>query len=93
MHKTPSQIARSLRALRNAQRLGLLRGVRILPGREACEAVVAQFGTEYSTKNLPSLPLALCTRDQCDCKYVPVGSDKFRRLNVIEKPPSKFSRD
>ena len=31
MHKNPSQIARALRALRNSQRSGLLRGVRILP--------------------------------------------------------------
>ena len=32
MHKMPAQIARSLRAFRNAQRLGLLHGVHIAPG-------------------------------------------------------------
>jgi hypothetical protein len=93
MHKTPSQIARSLHALRNAQRLGLLRGVRILPGRDACEAVVAQFGIDYSDGNAPSLPLAQCTRDHCNCRYILVGSDKFRQLNVTRKPSSKLSHD
>ena len=62
MRKTPSQIARSLRALKNAQRLGLLRGVRILPGRNACEAAVAQFGVDYSGNAVPHLPLAECTQ-------------------------------
>ena len=41
----PKQIARSLRALRNADRLGLVHGVRILPGLNACEAVVKQFAS------------------------------------------------
>ncbi len=89
MRKTPSQIARSLRALKNAQRLGLLRGVRILPGRNACEAAVAQFGVDYSGNAVPHLPLAECTRDLCECKYVPVGSDQFRRVYATAKSSSK----
>jgi hypothetical protein len=86
MHRSPSQIARALRALRNAHRLGLLRGVRILPGRDACEAVLAQFGNEYPGNTLPHLPLPQCTRDRCECKYVPIGSKKFRRLRATGKP-------
>lgn len=89
MRKTPSQIARALRTLKNAQRLELLRGVRILPGRDACEAVLAQFGVEYSGNTVPHLPLAQCTRDRCECKYVPIGSDKLRRLDATEKSSSK----
>ena len=89
MPKSPSQIARSLRALRNADRLGLVRGVRILPGPNACEAVVKQFASEYPANAMPSLPLPQCTSDRCQCKYVPVGSEKFRRLCAAEKLPSK----
>ena len=89
MPKSPSQIARSLRALHNADRLGLVRGVRILPGPNACEAVVKQFASEYPANAMPSLPLPQCTNDRCQCKYVPIGSEKFRRLCATEKPPLK----
>jgi hypothetical protein len=82
MHKSPSQIARSLRSLQNAHRLGLLRGVRILPGRNACEAVLEQFGREYLGNTVPHLPLPQCTGGSCECKYVPIGSQKFRRLRA-----------
>ena len=87
MPKSPSQIARSLRALHNADRL--VRGVRILPGPNACEAVVKQFASEYPANAMPSLSLPQCTGDRCQCKYVPIGSEKFRRLCATEKPPSK----
>ena len=89
MRKTPSQVARSLRALKNAQRLGLLRGVRVLPGRNACDAALAQFGVNYSGNTVPHLPLAQCTRDHCECKYVAVGSDQLRALDATGKSPSK----
>jgi hypothetical protein len=46
MHKTPSQIARWLRALQNARKLGLLRSVRIEPGPGACEAAQSQRGID-----------------------------------------------
>jgi hypothetical protein len=82
MHKTPSQIARSLRGLRNAQNLGLLRSVRIEPGRDACETVVAQFGTDYSGNAVPSLPLTQCNRSSCECNYVPIATVKLRRPNA-----------
>jgi hypothetical protein len=88
MHKTPSQIARALRALRNAHRLGLLRRVSVLPGRDACEAALAQFGSEYPGNELPDFPLPQCTRDHCECKFVPVASDKFHRLDAAGKPSS-----
>ena len=86
MHKAPKQIARSLRAFRNAHRLGLVRGVRVLPGREACEEVLKQFGSEYPTDSVPCLPLAQCSLAQCQCKYVPVGTEKFRRLHATGMP-------
>ena len=91
MHKNPLQIARALRALRNSQRLGLLRGVRILPGREACASVLAQFGVEYSGNSVPYLPLGQCTHDRCECEYVPIGSDKLRQLNSTEKSSPSLS--
>jgi len=88
IHNSPRQIAQALRALRNAHKLGLLRAVRILPGPKPCEAVVAQFGTEYPGNKVPRLPLRRCTRNRCDCKYVPIGSEKFHRLRTTKKPSS-----
>jgi hypothetical protein len=89
MHKTPKQIARSLRAFRNAHRLGLLRSVRISPGPDACEAARSLYGVEYLGIVVPRLPLAQCTRDHCECQYVPNGSEKLRRLRATGKPLSK----
>jgi hypothetical protein len=89
MHKTPAQIARSLRAFRNAHRLGLLRRVRILPGPGACEAARSQDGVEYMGNVVPLLPLAGCTRGHCNCKYVPSGSERLHRLVGTEKPRPK----
>src|ERR1041385_5708412 len=62
MHKTPSQIARSLRAFQKAQKLGLLRSVRIAAGPNACKAAQSQRGIEYLGGTVPSLPLAGCRR-------------------------------
>jgi hypothetical protein len=39
MHKTPKDIARSLRAFKRAHKLGLLHHVGIVPGAAACEVV------------------------------------------------------
>ncbi len=91
MHKTPAQIARSLRAFRNAHRLGLLRSVRILPGPDACEAARSQDGVEYLGNVVPRLPLAQCTLGHCDCKYAPLGSERLRRPGGAEpaRPKSK----
>ena len=90
MHKAPSQIARSLRAFRNAHRLGLLRSVRISPGAHACEAARSQQGIEYMGDIVPRLPLAECTRGLCNCKYAPLGSSRMHRLIASDKPrPSK----
>ena len=85
MHKTPIQIARSLRAFRNAQRLGLLSHVRISPARGACEAAHMLRVIKYPGSAVPRLPLAQCTSDECECKYAPVGSDKLRRLYAPRK--------
>jgi hypothetical protein len=87
MHKTPAQIARSLRAFRNAYRLALLQSVRIAPGPNACEA--ARKGTNYRGNAVPRLPLAECTCDHCECKYLPIGSDRLRSLYASEKRQSK----
>ena len=90
MHKSPKQIARSLRAFRNAYRLGWLRSVRILPGPDACEVSRSQYGIEYLGNFVPRLPLAQCTRNHCECEYVPAGSEKLRRLYATGKPSSKL---
>src|SRR5262245_21259439 len=86
MHKTPKDIARSLRAFRNAHRLGLLRCVRISPGEHACEAARAQDRMEYLGNAVPSLPLAQCARSPCECDYLPVGSEKLKQLNANRRP-------
>jgi hypothetical protein len=39
MHKTPKDIARSLRAFKRPHKLGLLHHVGIVPGAAACEVV------------------------------------------------------
>jgi hypothetical protein len=50
-----------------------------LPGRNACEAVLKQFGGECSVNTVPHLPLPQCTHDRCQCKFVPMGHEKFCR--------------
>ena len=92
MHKSPSQIANSLRAFRNAHRLGLLRGVRILPGPNPCEAVVGQFGMEYPGNTVPRLPLRRCTGNRCECNYVAIGSEKFHRLPATKRTAGNLRR-
>jgi hypothetical protein len=82
MHKIPKDIARSLRAIRRAHRLGLLRCVRISPGEHACEAAVAQRKMEYLGNALPRLPLAQCTQARCECNYVPTGTKKLQQMNA-----------
>jgi hypothetical protein len=91
MHKTPKDIARSLRAFRNAHRLGLLRCVRILPGKHACEAALAQDKMEYLGNAVPRLPLAQCTRAYCECDYVPTGTEKLQRMDANR--PKERSRE
>jgi len=93
MYKTPDQIARSLRAFRNFHRLGLVRYVHILPGRISCEAARSQHGVEYLGNAVPPLPLARCTHNHCECKYMPVGSDKLRQLYGTEQRMQKPGRE
>lgn len=92
MHKTPAQIARALRALHKARKLGLLRSVRIAPGPDACEVARSQRDIEYLGDTVPSLPLAGCTKTSCDCEYLPFGSKLLRRLNVNQKPSPERKR-
>ena len=92
MHKSPPQITRLLRAFRQAHRFGLLRGVRILPGPIPCAGVIGQFGGEYPGNKVPRLPLRRCTRNRCECKYVAIGSEKFRRLPTTEPTPENLRR-
>lgn len=82
MHKAPKDIARSLRAFRNAHRLGLLRCVHVLPDECACEAARLQDKMEYLGNAVPYLPLAQCTQARCGCDYFPVGTEKLRRMNA-----------
>jgi hypothetical protein len=89
MHKSPKDIARSLRAFKNARMLGLLRGVRIVPGLECCEAARAQKKVEYLGSTAPQLALAECTREFCACEYQPCGSELLQRLNVLRRQPAK----
>jgi hypothetical protein len=93
MHKIPKDIARSLRAIRSAHRLGLLRCVRISPGEHVCEAAVAQRKMEYLGNAVPRLPLVQCTRARCECDYVPTGTRKLRRMNAnkLEKPAREMT--
>jgi hypothetical protein len=91
MHKTPRQIARSLRGFRNAHRLGLLRSVCISPGPDACKAAQSQSGVEHPGNVVPRLPLADCTHERCECRYVPNGNEKLRELHITGTPPSKLS--
>jgi hypothetical protein len=89
MHKSPKEIARSLRAFRNAHRLNLLRCVRIAPGDAACDVARSQAGTEYLGDVVPRLPLAQCTRARCECNYEPVGSGRLDQLNANRKSSAK----
>ena len=66
-------------------RAGLLRGVFILPGRDACAAAVEQFSAIYTGETVPPLPLAQCTCDHCECNYLPIGNGESDRLDLSEK--------
>jgi len=90
MHEFPVQIARALRALRNAHRLGLLRGVRITAGAQACDAARSQHGTQYAGDAVPHLPLTGCTIARCSCKYSPIGSDQLRSSMLAESQRARL---
>jgi hypothetical protein len=90
IHKSPKDIARSLRAFKNARKLGLLRGVRIVPGPVSCEAARARQNIEYLGSTVPQLALAECTREFCVCEYQPCGSELLQRLNVAGRQPAKI---
>ena len=79
MHKTPKDIARSLRAFKRAYKLGLLHHVCVIPGASACDAARSQRGVSYICNAVPRLPLGGCTREQCDCDYAPVARGRAYR--------------
>ena len=90
MAKTPREIARVLRAFRNAHRLGLLRHVCIVPGTNACEATLAQKKQKYAGNAVPRLPLPDCRSADCRCDYLPVGSGKLHNLDA-NVPPRRMN--
>ncbi len=79
MHKTPKQIARSLRAFKRAHKLGLLHHVYVIPGASACDAARSQRGVPYICNAVPRLPLGSCTRQECDCDYAPTAGGRLYR--------------
>jgi hypothetical protein len=79
MHKTPKDIARSLRAFKRAHKLGLLHHVGIVPGAAACEVARSQIGVSYICNAVPRLPLAQCTQKECLCDYAPIGKEPVGR--------------
>jgi len=79
MHKAPKDIARALGAFKRAHKLGLLHHVSITPSASACEAARSQKGVSYICNAVPRLPLAECTRKQCDCDYTPMASRLIRK--------------
>ena len=79
MHKTPKDIARSLRAFKRAHKLGLLHHVCIVPGASACEAARSQTGVSYICNAVPRLPLAVCQQKECSCDYAPIGKEPIGR--------------
>lgn len=81
MHRTPKHIARSLRAFKKAHKLGLLHHICITPGASACDAARLQKDVSYICSAVPRLPLAHCTRKQCDCDYAPIASGR-----ILKKP-------
>ena len=89
IHKSPKDVARALRAFKNARKLGLLRDVRIVPGPASCEPACAQQNVDYLGSTVPQLPLAECTREFCTCEYQPCGSELLQRLNVAGRMPEK----
>ena len=86
MAKRPLHIAQSLRAFRNAHRLGLLRYVSIVPGANPCEAALFQNNLRYSGYAVPRLPLSGCESPNCQCEYLAVGTEKPRELNADVAP-------
>ena len=64
--------------------MGLLRSVRISPGRDACIAAQRQINVEHMGNVVPRLPLTQCTQPTCECEYIPVGGGRVMdRLRAI----------
>lgn len=66
-----ASFARSIRSYREADRLGVLKGVELI-GCPDCPISAAHAGI-YTIDNLPALPLPGCNRSPCcGCDYSPV---------------------
>jgi hypothetical protein len=62
---------RALESYRNAVKLGVLKGVEILPG-PGCPVSEAQMDVVYTIESVPALPLTGCNRSPCyGCCYSP----------------------
>lgn len=65
-------LRRTLNELKESHKLGVLRGVKILPG-PGCAVSEAQRETVYPIDRVPTLPLLGCDRDPCcGCDYAGV---------------------
>jgi hypothetical protein len=64
--------------LREARELGEIARIEISEGprADACEAVRALRDRKFKLAELPSLPLAECTAQTCECTYVLALSDE-----------------
>jgi hypothetical protein len=72
--------ARNLRVYQNAYEQGILAGIEVQPGADACERVRTYTAT-YGLWNLPTLPLPDCSmQDICACGY----RAEFREAMRIE---------
>lgn len=69
------QLEREIKHLQNSNKLGVLKGVEILPG-PGCAIAEAQRDRLYTLENLPALPLPGCDRSPCcACCYSGVSKD------------------
>ena len=90
MHKSPKQIARSLRAFRNAYRLGWLRSVRILPRPGACEARGHNTALSIWVILFPVCRSLNARSTIVNANMYLQASGKLRRLYATGKPSSKL---
>jgi len=91
MHKSPNQIVRSVaRVPERAQTLSLFRSVSISFGPDTCDAARSQDGVEYMGMSF-RVYRSSGVRGQCDCKYVPSGTDHLHRLDAAQKSGTRSS--
>lgn len=65
------QLQRALDGYASAAKIGVLKGVKGLPGL-GCKVSMAQAKKVYTLANVPELPFDGCDRAPCACSYSPV---------------------